>query len=55
MAGVGVVRNHVVAPGPGRLDADLRYRRRFVRADELGLNDCDAQPAVCERVGAVLS
>ncbi len=32
LAGVGVVRNHVVAPGKGRLDVDLRCRRRLVRA-----------------------
>ena len=31
-AGVGVVRDHVVAPSKGRLDIDLRYRRRVVRA-----------------------
>src|SRR5512134_2128063 len=78
LAGVGVVRNHVVAPGKGRLDVDLRCRRRVVRAahglpraqqrlgrdarpvgalatDQLVLDECDAQPALCERAGAVLA
>jgi len=32
LAGVGVVRNHVVAPGKDRLDVDLRRGRRVVGA-----------------------
>ena len=78
LAGVGVVRNHVVAPGKGRLDVDLRCRRRVVRTarglpraqqrlgrdarpvgalatDQLFLDECDAQTALCERGGAVLA
>ena len=78
LAGGGVVRNHVVAPGNGRLDVDLRCRRRFVCAvhglsraqqrlrrdarpkgtlatDQLVLDQCDAQSAICERSGAVLA
>src|ERR687898_1617532 len=71
-------RNHVVAPGKGRLDIDLRCRRRVVRAvhgllraqqglgwnarpvgalatDQFALDERDAQPALCERAGAVLA
>jgi hypothetical protein len=78
LAGVGVVRNHVVAPGKGPVDVDLRCRRRVVRAahglsraqqrlgrdarpvgalatDQLILDECDAQTALCERAGAVLA
>jgi hypothetical protein len=32
LTGAGVVRSHVVAPGAGRLDVDLRFRGRIVRA-----------------------
>src|SRR5262245_54195558 len=32
LAGIGVVRNHVVAPGKGRVDVDPRSRCRVVRA-----------------------
>ena len=78
LAGVGVVRDHEVAPGERRLDVDLGGRRRLVRgvhglaraqqrlrrdarpvralaADELALDERDAQPALGERAGAVLA
>ena len=78
LAGVGVVRDHEVAPGERRLDVDLRGRRRVARgvhrlagaqqrlrrdarpvgalaADELALDERDAQAALGERAGAVLA
>ena len=78
LAGVGVVRDHEVAPGQRRLDVDLRARRRLagrvhglaraqqrlrrdarpvgaLAADELALDEGDAQTALGERAGAVLA
>ena len=78
LAGVGIVRDHVITPGKGRPDVDLRCRRRVVRAvhglpraqqrlgrnarpvgalatDQFALHNCDAQPALRERAGAVLA
>jgi hypothetical protein len=78
LAGVGIVRDHEIAPGERRLDVDLRARCGLTRlmhrltraeqrlgrdarpvrtlaADQLALDERDAQAALGQRTGAVLA